>query len=93
MDEATENLRDVADDPATGEHVAEQIVEEVVLDKGYHSNDTCRDLSEAEIRSYISEPDRGPRKWKGKEAERDAVYANRRRIRGKARQSVTPQAR
>ncbi len=34
------------------------------------------------MRTYCSEPDRGRRNWKGKSAERDAVYANRRRIRG-----------
>ena len=33
-----------------------------------------------EVRAYVSEPKRGLRKWAGKEAERDAVYANRRRI-------------
>ena len=32
--------------------------------------------------SYVSEPDRGRRNWKGKAAAREAVYANRRRIRG-----------
>jgi hypothetical protein len=52
------------------------------LDKGYHSNDTTRDLQEAGLRTYISEPERGRRKWEGKAEERDAVYANRRRIRG-----------
>src|SRR5262249_1646757 len=34
------------------------------------------------IRTYISEPDRGRQSWTDQEAERDAVYANRRRIRG-----------
>lgn len=34
------------------------------------------------MRTYISEPERGQRKWKGKEEERKAVYGNRRRIRG-----------
>ena len=34
------------------------------------------------VRSYVSEPDRGRRHWKGQAAARDAVYANRRRIRG-----------
>ena len=57
-------------------------VEELVADKGYHSNDTCRDLTEAELRSYISEPDRGRRKWQGKPDEQAAVYANRRRVKG-----------
>ena len=57
-------------------------VREVVADKGYHSNQTMTDFAELEIRSYVSEPDRGRRDWQGKPAERDAVYANRRRIRG-----------
>ena len=81
--EATENLAEVRDDPETGDDLAEEIVEEFVGDKGYHSNDTTRDLAEAGIRSYISEPDRGRRNWKAKAAEREAVYANRRRVRGK----------
>ena len=80
--ESMENLGEVADDPKTAECVADKILAEVVADKGYHSNHTCRDLAEAEIRSYVSEPDRGRRDWDGKTAERDAVYANRRRIRG-----------
>ncbi len=57
-------------------------IREAVTDKGYHSNDVVRDLSEMGIRSYVSEPDRGRRRWKDKAAERAAVYANRRRIRG-----------
>ena len=34
------------------------------------------------VRSYVSEPNRGRRRWTGQAAARDAVYANRRRIRG-----------
>src|SRR5438876_1158101 len=58
------------------------VIEEVVADKGYHSRTTVHDLETLEIRTYISEPDRGPQSWIDQEAERDAVYANRRRIRG-----------
>jgi transposase len=57
-------------------------VEEVVADKGYHSNEVAVGLSELGVRTYIAEPDRGRRKWEGKPAEKEAVYANRRRIRG-----------
>jgi transposase len=57
-------------------------VPEVVADKGYHSNDVLRNLAELEVRTYIAEPDRGSRNWKGKAAEKAAVYGNRRRIRG-----------
>lgn len=57
-------------------------VEEVVTDKGYHSDDVCVGLRDWGVRSYVSEPDRGPRRWKGKRDEQQQVYANRRRIRG-----------
>jgi transposase len=53
---------------------------ELVLDKGYHSNEALRKLKDWDVRSYCSEPDRGRRNWKDKQQERDAVYANRRRI-------------
>jgi transposase len=57
-------------------------VQEVVADKGYHSNDVAVGFRELEVRTYIAEPDRGERNWEGKPAEKEAVYANRRRIRG-----------
>lgn len=57
-------------------------VEEVVGDKGYHSNQELVDLEAVGVRSYISEPDRGRRNWKRHPEARDAVYRNRRRIRG-----------
>jgi transposase len=57
-------------------------VEEVVADKGDHSNDVAVGLQELGVRSYIAEPDRGPRNWRGKEAAKTAVYGNRRRIQG-----------
>ena len=57
-------------------------IAEVVGDKGYHSNETMVGFAALGVRSYVSEPDRGRRNWKGKAAARKAVYANRRRIRG-----------
>ena len=57
-------------------------IAEVVGDKGYHSNETMVAFADLGVRSYVSEPDRGRRHWKAKAAARDAVYANRRRIRG-----------
>ncbi|MCX7427191.1 MAG: transposase [Planctomycetia bacterium] len=88
MEESVENLREVTDDPRTAPCVEGKIIAEVVADKGYHSNDTCQDMKEAEVRTYFSEPDRGERVWvdddgNRKSAEQAAVYANRRRIRGK----------
>jgi transposase len=56
--------------------------QEVVLDKGYHSNEVLVELADWNVRSYCSEPERGRRCWEGKKQEQAAVYANRRRIRG-----------
>ena len=78
LPEAAEQLEGVA--AVTDNAVA--VIEEVVADKGYHSRTTVHDLETLEIRTYISEPDRGPQSWTDQDAERDAVYANRRRIRG-----------
>jgi transposase len=57
-------------------------VQEVVADRGYHSNEVVRGMEELQIRSYIAEPERGTRNWEGKPAEKAAVYANRRRVQG-----------
>jgi transposase len=75
---AAEGLEAVA--TSTDEHTA--VIDEVVADKGYHSNQVLVDLAALDLRTYIAEPDRGRRNWKKKAAARDAVYANRRRIRG-----------
>jgi len=60
-----------------------QELSEVVTDKGYHSNPVLTDLAELKVRSYVSEPRRGRRKWGGRERQREVVYGNRRRIKGK----------
>ena len=63
---------------------SEAAIEEVVADKGYHKAETLADLDAIGVRSYIPEPARKHRRrWKGKpQSHRDAVYANRRRVRG-----------
>ena len=78
----TENLAAVADDQRVAGKITEAIVSEAVLDKGYHSKQTLLDLEEMKIASYASEPDRGRQHWDGNTTARDAVYANRRRIKG-----------
>jgi transposase len=60
---------------------ATAVIDEVVADKGYHSNQVLVDLAALDLRTYIAEPARGRRRWITTAA-RDAVYANRRRIRG-----------
>src|SRR2546426_2016272 len=62
---------------------APQQLEEIIADKGYHSNDTMVDLDAVGIRSYVAEPDRGRRDWSKEPDAQAPVYANRRRIRGK----------
>jgi transposase len=57
-------------------------VSEVVADRGYHSDRTLVELEDQGLRSYVSEPERGRRKWKDDVDAQQAVYANRRRIRG-----------
>lgn len=66
-------------------------VQEVVADKGYHSNEAVLGLEQLEVRTYIAEPDRGPRNWRGKAAEKAAVYGNRRRIQGNRGKSLQRQ--
>jgi transposase len=60
-----------------------QALEEIVADKGYHSNQTMVDLDAVKIRSYIAEPDRGRRDWSEEPEAQAPVYGNRRRIRGR----------
>ena len=76
---AADELEAVA--TVTDEHTA--VIDEVVADKGYHSNQTLVDLAQLDVRTYIAEPNRSRRRWKHKAAARAAVNANRRRIRGR----------
>ena len=60
-----------------------QPLEEIIADKGYHSNQTMVDLDAVGIRSYVAEPDRGRRDWSEAPEAQAPVYGNRRRIRGR----------
>jgi transposase len=79
--EAGEQIATVAG-TEQGERVNPEGPKELVLDKGYHSNEALAELADWKVRSYCSEPERGRRCWEGKTVEQAAVYANRRRIRG-----------
>ena len=74
----------LAEGQETAREINERGIEEVVADKGYHSGAVLQQLHEQAIRSYIPEPQRGRRNWKGedKAIEQKRVYANRRRTRG-----------
>jgi len=84
LPEAIEQLQAVA--AVTDDRV--RTVEELVTDKGYHSKQTVLDMQNLGLRTYISEPDRGRQHWIDQHAERDAVYANRRRIAGERGQQL-----
>jgi transposase len=60
-----------------------QSLEEIIADKGYHSNQTMVDLDAVGVRSYVAEPDRGRRDWSEAPDAQAPVYGNRRRIRGR----------
>jgi len=60
----------------------------VVTDKGYHSDRVLGKLSEAGVRSYVSEPERPARSWEGKAVERQRTEANQRRVTGEHGQAL-----
>jgi transposase len=64
-------------------------IEETVTDKGYHSGAVVKRMKAYGVRSYIPEKKpKGRRNWAGKQAEQQAVYANRRRVRGEYGKSL-----
>jgi len=72
----------LAEAQTAAREINEMGVEEVVADKGYHSGAVLQEVHDQEVRSYIPEPQRGRRKWQGKEEEQKRTYENRRRVRG-----------
>lgn len=81
LERAEESLVAIRE-PEAREQRPESGIEEVVTDKGYHSDGTLQYCAEKGIRTYLSEPQR-KRNWKGKAEAKKNVHANRRRIRGK----------
>lgn len=82
LEKAADSLGTVIDDEEAAAELSDDLMSELVADKGYHSNAVLTGQAEAGIRTYISEPNRGRRNWRGKPKAKAAVYANRRRIRG-----------
>ncbi len=90
LEQACESLQEVREDDALEADTRGLRAREVVGDKGYHSGQTLVNLEEVDLRGYLSEPDRGRRKWTArgcqqqafKRAEQAAVYRNRRRRKG-----------
>jgi transposase len=82
LEDAEENLEEAAREPEARRNLADNPLAELVADKGYHSNERLKNLAQEAVRSYVSEPERGRRQWRGDPQAQEAVYANRRRIRG-----------
>jgi len=63
---------------------SEVSIEELVADKGYHKAETLSDARAMGLRTYVPEPaSKHKRRWTDKPPEyKEAVYANRRRVRG-----------
>jgi transposase len=83
LSEAMSNLEEVLEDAEAESQLNPDVLSEVVADKGYHSNEVLVKQDRLGIRTYISEPKRGRRNWKGKGAAKKATYGNRRRVRGR----------
>lgn len=78
MGETLENLAVVVEQV----ELPEQVLTAVVADRGYHSAAVLARTHELGLGSYISEPKRPRRRWRGRKAEQKATYANHRRMRG-----------
>jgi transposase len=88
LDKAADSLGAVIDDPEAAAEMSDELMKELVADKGYHCNAVLEAQAKAGNRTYIAEPKRGRRNWQGKEEAREAVYANRRRIKGSRGKSL-----
>ncbi len=88
LERSADNLSRVMQEEASRDRLSKHVLSEAVADKGYHSNAVMTDLRASNIRTYISEPNRGRRCWTNRDDAREAVYANRRRIRGRRGQAL-----
>ncbi len=77
------NMQAVVMNEKCAEHVSPKALSTWVADKGYHSNETMVMAEEVGLTTYVSEPDRGGRRWKDKQTAQAGTYANRRRLRSK----------
>jgi transposase len=78
LSETLENLAAVAESV----DLPEQVLRELVADRGYHSAAVLKRAHELGLRSYIAEPQRPRRRWCGRAADQKATYANHRRMKG-----------
>jgi hypothetical protein len=75
--------REVEQHPEDPPKVNVEGIEELVTDKGYHSGQVLERVKGYQVRTYIPEKKQaGKRHWQGKSEEQQAVYQNRRPVRG-----------
>lgn len=92
--DTTTGLATLAAAQATARAVGLPPIQETVLDKGYHSNAVLVTLEADAVRSYVSEPKRKRRRWRDQPdaaAAQRALYANRRRLRGRRNKRLQAQ--
>src|SRR6266436_8151443 len=89
-EQVAEQIRREAESrPQDKPKVCLQGIEELVTDKGYHSSAVVQRMKSYEVRTYIPEKkQKGRRDWQGQRAEQQAVYENRRRVRGEYGKSL-----
>jgi transposase len=64
-----------------------QGLQDVVTDKGYHSDTSLQEMAAAGVRSYVPAP-KQQRNWGGKPGEKAVYLANQRRVTGKRGQQL-----
>ncbi len=88
LDAAAENLTAVLSDEASremifpdhAEYAEEAVLQEVVKDKGYHSDEVLKELDVRGVTSYVCVPRSVKRDWSGKEIEQARYEVNRMRV-------------
>jgi len=78
LEKAAGSLEEVREDSTVDADTSDLYLREVVADKGYHSGQSLVDLDAMGLRGYISEPNRGRRRWTGWSVER--IYRDPRTI-------------
>ena len=70
---------DAAADAGSGREARGETPETLVLDKGYHSDETLERLEAAGVDSYVAVPEGPERNWKGKQEQRRRYAENEKR--------------
>lgn len=77
---AMTSLRAVAQDERCANELTDRWLCEWDADNCHHPTATMKMANDVGLKSHISEPKCGRRRWNGKESERGGTYANRRRL-------------